>query len=332
MEISVIVPLYKAEKYIRQCLYSLLDQTIINDIEIIVVDDHGNDNSVDIVAEIQNIHPFGNHIFLYETPCNSGAWAARNLGLSKAAGKWVAFVDADDWCELSMYESLYNAAIGYNADLAFCSAQKEFMNGRSKKMFQPIIDNGEITDKTKKILYTSGIAYFWTGLYRKQFLVDNDINFPQGKFSEDSFFWWHCISCCHSVAYIDVLGYHYRIQQDSVSKLPDSEKYCKKQSMYDNFISLMRNKGLYDNFKSELDYLYIKKGLLIPLIIYTINARKFDSCIIHSMINNALNINIDTNNIYLRSDFKSRCLLSCFRNHPKLMRLLLHMIMKTDPF
>ena len=136
MEISVIIPLYNAEKYIRQCIYSLLNQTIINNIEILVIDDHGTDKSVEIVNSIRNNHEFGSHILMYETPQNSGAWAARNLGISKAKGKWIAFVDADDWCELSMYESLLRNAELDNADFAFCYAQKEFANGKIKKLIR----------------------------------------------------------------------------------------------------------------------------------------------------------------------------------------------------
>lgn len=333
MKISVIIPLYNAEKYIQQCLNSLLNQTIIDDMEILVVDDHGKDNSVEQVNYVRTNHKLGNHIFIYETPFNSGAWAARNLGIDKATGEWLAFVDADDWCEPDMYETLFRVANENDADFSFCYAQKEFANGKRKKLKQPLITNGPISAKTKKILFTSGVAYFWTGLYNKQFLLQNEIKFPQGKFSEDSFFWWHAISCCHSIAYCDKLGYHYRIQSNSVSKIPDSEKHSKKQSMYNDLIYLLREKSLYSDFKVELDYLYIKKGLLIPLIIYAVNTNKFESAVISSMITKAKELGIDIKiNRYLKSDIIYKCLLLGFKKCPLLMRFLFRILIKTDPF
>lgn len=332
MEISVIIPLFNAEKYIQQCLYSLLNQTIINNIEILVIDDHGTDKSVEIVNSIRNNHQFGSHILMYETPQNSGAWAARNLGISKAKGKWIAFVDADDWCEVSMYESLLRNAELDNADFAFCYAQKEFANGKIKKLSQPIIPNGRVSKDTRKLLLTSGVAYFWTGLYKKEFLIENNILFPKGKFSEDSYFWWHVVSCCKSISFVNELGYHYRIQQNSVSNIPDPDKHSKKQSMYNSLITMLKNNNLYDDYKEELDYLYIKKGLLIPILIYTINSPSFESNIVHSMISDSQKIGISLCNSYLQNDYKSKILLSLSKYTPKLLRFFLHLIVKKDPF
>ena len=105
-KLSIIIPLYNAEKYILACIESLFAQTIIEQIEILVVDDHGHDNSRAIVEQLQSQHSLGRCIRLLSTPQNSGAWAARNLGISEARGQWIGFVDADDWCESDMYKNL----------------------------------------------------------------------------------------------------------------------------------------------------------------------------------------------------------------------------------
>ena len=103
--------------------------------------------------------------------------------------------------------------------------------------------------------------------------------------------------------------------------------------MYNDLIYLLREKSLYSDFKVELDYLYIKKGLLIPLIIYAVNTNKFESAVISSLITKAKELGIDIKiNRYLKSDIINKCLLLGFMKCPLLMRFLFRILIKTDPF
>lgn len=332
IKISIIVPVYKAMPYLEHCLESLLSQTVIDIIEILCVDDCGGDDSVDYIHKLQKNHTHGNHIKLFSMSSNSGASAARNFGLSKAQGLYVGFVDADDWCELDMYEKLYHSIEQSSVDWGYCLAQKEYEDGGSKVLLQPDIKNGTIPDDIRKRLLVKGVAYFWTGLYRREFLNINSITFPDGKFSEDSYFWWIVVMYSSSIIFVEEVGYHYVIQGNSVSKRPDPTKSEQKQEMYRKLIFRLRDAKLYDKYKKELDFLYVKKGLLIPMIIKAINHIDATSESYNEMINNALEIGVDLDNSYIRRNLKIRLLLNMFIICPILLSKIFRIKYKQDPF
>lgn len=331
MKLSVIVPLYNAEQYVRICLESLLAQTIIDGMEIIVVDDRGTDRSVEIVRDIINNHPRGSHIRLLETPQNSGAWAARNIGLDEAEGEYIGFTDADDWVEPDMFERLYNEAERLEADWAYCYGQKEYENGDESEVLEPeVTESCELDERVKKDMFVNGVAYFWTAIYNRTFLKVNHIEFPEGKFSEDSYFWWMVVMYSEQLGVVPYVGYHYRIQPNSVSKRPDPEKAHLKQQMYSNLLSYFRGKGLYRIYQKELDYLYIKKGFLIPLLIEAINKQKPDLRAIRRQ-RHSDEVSL-VGNKYLNRDPRGLFLTLAFRIAPRLTARLLKMKYKTDPF
>lgn len=335
MKLSVIVPLYNAEEYIERCLDSILMQQGVDDeFEVIVVDDHGQDGSVNVVERMQRSHDRGGCIRLIATEKNSGAWAARNLGMEHASGDWIGFVDADDWCEADMYARLIYAAESIEADWGYCQARKEFVNGGSEILIQPDMKSGIITADMRRCMLTRGVAYFWTGIYRRDFLTVNGIQFPQGKFSEDSYFWWMTVMCSHRIAVVDEPMYHYRIQDNSVSKRPDSTKAEQKQRMYGLLLADLRQRGLYYDYKEELDYLYIKKGVLIPLIIKAVNCpdttkNEYRSFFERKTEKHGVSV---MNNIYYKRDFRIRLLYRIFVVCPKIMSWVLRLKYEGDPF
>lgn len=332
-KLSIIIPLYNAEKYISACIESLFAQTVIEHVEILVVDDHGQDNSRVIVEQLQSQHSLGSCIRILSTPKNSGAWAARNLGISEAKGQWIGFVDADDWCEIDMYKNLLDAVNDYNADWAYCLPQKEYSTGKKELLIAPKISSGYLSEDNRRKLLISGVAYFWTGIYKRDFLIEKQIQFPNAKFSEDSYFWWMVVMHTTRIAIVDKVGYHYRIQSNSVSKRPDPTKSQQKQTLYNSLIERLRSEDLYDNYKTELDYLYLKKGLLIPMLIQAINHPKNINQHCAQMINIAFSQQIEiTKNKYYISDIKSRFLYLAFAYCPVILSLLLRLKFKQDPF
>lgn len=115
-KISIIVPVYNTSRYLPRCIDSLISQTI-KDIEIIIINDGSIDNSQSIIDKYANSHP---HIVAL-VQSNSGVSAARNLGLKSAQGEYIGFVDSDDWCEITMFEKLYNLAKINSSDIACCN-------------------------------------------------------------------------------------------------------------------------------------------------------------------------------------------------------------------
>ena len=331
--ISVVVPIYRAMPFLKKCLDSLLSQKAVNDMEILCIDDCGGDDSVEYIVALMQSHPQKNRLRLYSMPHNSGASVARNYGLQMAQGEYVGFVDADDWCEVDMYSSLLEAVVREKTQWGYCIGQKDFANGASELLSQPAIPSGAITPDSRRKLLTEGVAYFWTGLYNRQFLINEAITFPDGKFSEDSYFWYTVLMHSESVAVIDSVGYHYNIQDNSVSRRPDITKAEQKQAMYSDFIDRMRSEDLYLNFALELDYLYIKKGLLIPLMIKAINHPDTTNSYYRQMIRQAATDKVDVaHNSYLQRNTKYRLLLSAFRISGQLVSKVLRQKFDIDPF
>ncbi len=124
-KVSVIVPVYNVEKYLEECIESLINQTL-TDIEIICINDGSTDNSLKILEELQKKD---NRIKIINQK-NSGVSSARNNGIENATGEYIGFVDSDDWIDSDYYEKLYNTAKKYNSDIAAGD-----MYRRNKKRF-----------------------------------------------------------------------------------------------------------------------------------------------------------------------------------------------------
>ncbi|MBU3179825.1 glycosyltransferase [Clostridium psychrophilum] len=210
--ISIIVPIYKVEAYIKNCLDSILSQTYKN-LEVILVDDGSPDNCGNVCEEysrkdkrVKVIHKK-----------NGGLSSARNAGLDIAIGEYIGFIDSDDWIENDMYESLYNALIKYNADISVC--------GRY------IVQGSRITtisDSEKALIFTrrealselvldeySGMKNFaWDKLYKKELF--EDIRYPEGKYFEDIFTTYKLFSKSEKIVDIKSPKYYYLLRGDSI--------------------------------------------------------------------------------------------------------------------
>lgn len=134
--ISIIIPVYKVEKYLSRCLDSIRNQTFTN-WECLLIDDGSPDNSGKICDEYAE----QDHRFRVFHQKNAGVSAARNKGLDEAKGEWIGFVDSDDWIDNEMYNFMYNNAIKHNADVVCCGIEL-FTNGKKEKV--PFKDKSDI--------------------------------------------------------------------------------------------------------------------------------------------------------------------------------------------
>lgn len=124
--VSIIVPIYNSGKYLRRCLESLKFQTYSN-IEVLLIDDGSVDSSKEICEEYVNKYDFIKYFYKE----NSGVSSARNFGLSKSTGNYISFVDSDDWVEPTYIETLLNAAVRNQCEIAFCCRYIETGNGQT---------------------------------------------------------------------------------------------------------------------------------------------------------------------------------------------------------
>ena len=128
IKVTVIVPVYKTEEYLKKCLDSLVNQTLDN-MEIIVVNDGSPDNSQKIIEEYKSLYPNIIKSFIKK---NGGLSDARNFGLKYAKGEYIAFVDSDDYVSINMMQEMYNYASNNNKDIVVCDCVNFYQDGREK--------------------------------------------------------------------------------------------------------------------------------------------------------------------------------------------------------
>ena len=205
--ISVIVPVYKVEEYLCECLDSIINQTYKN-LEIILVDDGSPDNCGKICDEyalkdsrIKVIHQQ-----------NGGLSAARNAGLDIANGDYIGFVDSDDYIELNMYEELYNSLNENNADMSACGIECFGLKNKTESYGNRVLNN---PDFLKLLLKDEITSYAVNKLYKKKLF--SDIRFPAGKKFEDMAVLHLVAEKSSSTAATDKTFYNYRIRKNSIT-------------------------------------------------------------------------------------------------------------------
>lgn len=201
-KVSVIVPVYKAEKYLRKCVDSLLAQTLA-DIEILLIDDGSPDSSGTICDEYAASDPRV-RVFHKE---NGGVSSARQMGSDNAQGEYVIHADPDDWVESTMLEELYNKAIEERADMVICDYYK---NAGSRQIYvrqrpKALGGNGLIRE-----LFQQLHGSCWNKLVRRVCYSENNVRFPEGiSYREDLIFNIRLLKHTKRVSYLPQAFYHY---------------------------------------------------------------------------------------------------------------------------
>ncbi len=254
MKLSIIIPIYNVSQYIEVCLQSLCAQTL-QDIEILLVDDHGTDDSIakaqDFIARQQ-----ATNIRIFATPKNSGPGEARNVGIAAAQGEYIGFVDSDDIVLPNMFELLTAEADKQQADLCYCQI-KRFGSVRKetiyKNLAQPI---------DKKLLLTHLQTYVYAFVYRREWLLAEGIRFIPFRVAEDTNFLIKCILRARCFASVDEPLYLYRIHPASLTTTSDSTRNMKRIEAFlllqDELVNKQWNKG----YETELQYIYLKKAYI----------------------------------------------------------------------
>lgn len=252
-KISVILPVYNVEKYLRQCLDTIIGQTL-REIEILCVDDGSTDNSARILEEYAQKDQ---RIKIY-TQKNAGAGAARNLGLRHASGKYLSFLDSDDFFEPDMLEEAYRQAERYEAEMVvFRSNQyltekdeyKETPWTLRKQELPPYAPFGhrQMTDNIFKVF----VGWAWDKLFLKAFIDEKKITFQEQRTSNDLFFVFSAVATARRIAIVDrVLAHQRRDAKDSLSKTREKSWNC----FYVALTALrerMKQEGLYNEVEKD---------------------------------------------------------------------------------
>ena len=213
-KVSVIIPIYNVEQYLAQCLDSVINQTYKN-LEIICVNDCSPDNYAKILQEYALKD---NRIKIVNREKNGGLSAARNSGLDVATGEYVYFIDSDDWIDLDYIAKMVDKIEEQNCDIVL---NTNIIKDSDKKS-EPFLwqrytkkdKDGEFLDKVTAI--NDSQCMIWCHLYRRDFLIKNNLRFPEGYIHEDEYFQHITKNLSDNLFAFYGASYHYRQRQDSI--------------------------------------------------------------------------------------------------------------------
>ncbi len=266
MRLSVIVPVYNmaAEGRLRFCLDSLINQTI-SDYEILAVDDASTDNSLEILREYAGTYPEKVRVLAHEVNRRQGG--AKNTGLKAATGEWIGFIDSDDWVTPDYYEKLLKRAEETGADMVGCDYN--LVNSHTFEVGQVVRNNSaEQTgaldrERHGKLIMRSGSMVI--KIYKRQVIVDNHLDFPEGIFYEDN-----CAGPVWSLYFTrferveEPLYYYYQHQTSTVHHV--SEEKCRdRMRAAQLMLRQCRERGFLEEYYPEIQYRFTELYYAVTL-------------------------------------------------------------------
>lgn len=300
--ISVIVAIYKAEKYLYRCLNSLANQTIEN-YEVLLIDDGSPDNSGVICDRFAKKYPFMRAVH----KANGGLSSVRQFGIELAQGEYTIHIDADDWIEPDMLEELYKKAKQEDADMVIC----DYFEIKRKERYVQQKPVALASDAVLRDILSGKIqAYCWNKLIRRSCYTDYKITFPIGLNFEDLFA--ICTLCLNNIriAYLNKAFYHY-------------DRYINKGSL-----SMTPNRM---NIQSRIAFVsYIEKQLDVTAYQYELNALKCltkKAAWVSQLYNKQEFIDLykEINSVYKQyqevQSPTSRCVLLCLAGHYRIAKV-----------
>ena len=320
-KVSIIVPVYNAEKYLRKCLDSLIRQTLA-DIEIIVVNDESPDHSAEIIKEYESMDK---RIKVVNRK-NGGLARARNSGLSVATAEYIGFVDCDDWVELEMFEKMYEMGTKYSADIVICDyniifekyVEKSRLGMETEVLDMDVLGMRQYFDKYQ-FVYKHG-DQVWNKIYKRGFIQNFGILFEKNSeiFHEDKLFNLYCLLNVKKICTIDSSFYNYLQREGSMmtKEKPDymntqmtmMEKFYNKAHLYNKYndvddifhemvlqvigtvvVIKMRNEGsglfkVYDDLKNVHRFQFFKSSMW-HLMVYSnsLKSRVYSFLLYHDL-------------------------------------------------
>ncbi len=242
VKVSIIVPVYNVENYLEKCLQSLVDQTL-KEIEIIVVNDGSKDNSQKIIdrfaSKDSRILPLKKE--------NGGLSDARNYAFPYVKGKYVGFVDSDDYVDSDMFETLYQKIEQEQADLVECDYIWEYDDPSRN-----VIDHSHIIDSP----FTDLRVIACNKLFRFDIIRKEKLQFPKGLRYEDISFTYQYLPYAKKIVSVDKPFYHYLQRENSIANTQNP----KVREIYDilnGVLSFYQERGFYDTYDQELEYLFL---------------------------------------------------------------------------
>lgn len=265
MKISVIIPIYNMEKYLSRCLDSVIKQTYSN-LEIILVNDGSVDRSLDICKYYQK----KDSRIIIINKVNEGVSIARNTGIEAATGKYIGFVDPDDWIESNMYENMIKTIEKYKCNIAFCNYSKDRKNSRTLKRIKVkknVLGKLDIINELianmigiEDILpkYYNVMGCIWRCLYSRAFINKFDLRFKPGiTIMEDLIFNIQSLIYCDKVCIDNGFYYHYMQNKTSALHSYNEKMWHDQVEVHNTLEQILKDAELDEYLRNRLDSRYI---------------------------------------------------------------------------
>lgn len=256
MDVSIIIPAYNVEKYIEQCLETVINQKTKYSYEIICINDGSTDKTINILEKYQN------KIKIINTK-NSGPGTARNIGLENAKGQYIMFVDADDYVRDDFIEKMINAIIENDADISICNFCR-FSNDSKIEKVNKGRNKIYLKNEMEQVLLME--FHSCNKAFKRELIEKN--KYPENILFEDVVSISQCIIDANKIVKIEDYLYYYRRTKDSITNNLTDTNYDIIQAL-----NLITDKFVENGYEEEIEFLNIN-NLLVDLAIKVLKAKK----------------------------------------------------------
>lgn len=253
VDISVIVPVYNAEKYLEACLDSLVNQSK-KEIEIIAINDGSKDGSLDILNRYAEEYSDLIKVMSQE---NQGLSVTRNNGIKCANGKYVFFVDSDDVVKLDVLEKLWEKVEEFEYDVIAYDVELIYPKKTVIVKSGILEDKKSLTKLDKIDLFKNMYCVAWNKLYKRDLFDDENMLFTQGIWFEDVLVLHKLIPNLKSIAHINFAGYEYYQRENSIT-YTYSEKLIDIHFVMESILEYYRQANFFEEYRNELEYMYVR--------------------------------------------------------------------------
>ncbi len=306
--ISIIIPCFNVGPYLERCIRSLINQTIgVEKLELIFVNDASSDNTLEILLDYERLYPESILVVNLETNMRQGG--ARNIGIEYSGADYIGFVDADDWVEPTMFEKIFRYIIEEDCDIVTCDSKRDM--GTESIIMGPTGKGNQLlsidTEEQRKSLMAKGTkGYICTKIYKKDFLIENNITFPEHLTYEDNFFMAFCLLYARKIYIVEEYLYHYFLNLNSTVTAKNSMHHLDRLEIELMKLQEYQARGVYNLYYREIEYNFLVLFYVNTLHILFTRFDKQPYPVYLSMKENVLKIFPDyINNPYLDDNQKS---------------------------
>lgn len=272
--ISVIIPVYNMEKYLSRCIESILNQTYKN-LEAIFINDGSTDSSLKILKEYRKKD---NRIKIIDKK-NEGTGAARNDGIKESEGKYITFLDSDDWYEQNFIEKLYKNLEENDSDVAICNPKMVYDDiEKNQGINTYYFESLNLKKEPEKILRILAMPISCSKLYKKEVIINNNIFYPNYSFAEDVEFLYKLFLNIKKVSKIEDYLYNYYQRDSSATKSIKEEAIDQVYNVLDNIEKYVKSK-----FSDNIEIFYQYKIQFIYSVSITLLSRTNNPIIIEKI-------------------------------------------------